>query len=578
MKYISNRRTYLTLEEAKLRDVLLAPQKRRLAEVWGEKYLDYEEIEATKKIKQGKWKLTDEDRDKVINEFFATDYKWVMDTLKGLPEEFVSAVKLCIAPENPKIEYGKDRIKKAFEGEFDIRKLSILQLSCFTNPIFCLISANETKADTKILRDENGRPIMGEDGKMQKVPKEKGEIVLSTNYGNMNTFIVSYNASFPEKKISDDLFTNSNFLNIINMVNDNSDIIDFDLFGNHDLYLLIEHNAVNIMNMSVSKFYKSCQELYFGGGHGTQYMRGLLMNVFDPNSVPAFLVFDTPYYGKAGYDTPIEKLSDFMPFCRRVIRSMEGFNCEDVDTKDPVLHFDQTYPDRMGQICQDMIEKYSHNFRTEGISQEYILAPDIDAVDWNSEVLGKPYMDTLSAKTKNRIGKNTKSIYLSRNNDWSNVIVSQNTVVKEIIIETNDIPSNFFDVKIQSEWIKFKYLTISDFTPFKNVLTDSIAFYQCNLNTDFISQLKEACPNVRKLSFGSVDASLKGLEVLESMEELELIYTITRNSKLEEYVGGIKSLKRLTLSGDLMKNPYNVEYITQLKKNGVTVEIKGLLL
>ena len=187
-------------------------------------------------------------------------------------------------------------------------------------------------------------------------------------------------------------------------------------------------------------------------------------------------------------------------------------------------------------------------------------------------------MDTLSAKTKNIIGKNTKSIYLSRNNDWSNVIVSQNTVVKEIIIETNDIPSNFFDVKIQSEWIKFKYLTISDFTPFKNVLTDSIAFYQCNLNTDFISQLKEACPNVRKLSFGSVDASLKGLEVLESMEELELIYTITRNSKLEEYVGGIKSLKRLTLSGDLMKNPYNVEYITQLKKNGVTVEIKGLLL
>jgi hypothetical protein len=578
MKYIRSRQTHLTLEEAKLRDVLLEPQKRRVAAVWGDKYLDYEEIEPTKKITQGKWKLSDEDRDKAINEFFATDYKWVMDSLNSLPDEFVTAAQKCLSPDNRTVEsWMLSRLKKAFNtSEFNIRRLSISQLSSFNFPIFALISASETKADSKIVRDEAGKPIKDEAGNMMREPKEVGEIVRSGNFGNINTFINSYNAAFPSKKISEDLFTNENFANIVNMVNDNPDVMDFDLFGNHDIYLMIEHNAVHIMNMSVSKFYKSCQELYFGGGHGTEYMINLLMNVFDPNTIPAFLVFDTPYYNVSQGGGEKEKLSDVLPLCRRLIRSIEGFDCEYDDKSEPVLFFDKCYPERMSDVAQDIIEKYSHNFRTEQGIRSYILAPDIDMSDADS--MSDPYMDHLSITKKQRIGRNTKCIYLSRNIDWRNVIITPNTVVKEIIVETTKLPSNFFEHNIKSDWVKFKYLKIDDFTPFKNLLTDSIAFYQCNLNSDFISQLKEACPNIKKLSLGSVDANIKNLSILENIEELELIYSLSRRDKIEEYIGGLNNLKKLTLSGDLTKNPSNVEYISRLRKSEVIVELKGLVI
>ncbi len=575
MKYLKGRKTYLTLEEAKLRDVLLEPQKKRIAEVWGERFLDYEEVEPTKKIKQGKWKLSNEDRDKVIDTFFGTDYKWVIDTLTTLPDEFVAASQKCLSCKTEGHTYDVSRVERAFLNvEFNIRKLSILQLSCFNYSIFSLINASETKADSKIIRDEKGKPIKDDAGNIQREPKEKGEIVLSGNLGNMNTFITSFNAAFPDKKVDPELFTNKNFANIINMVNDNSDIIDFDIFGNHDIYLMIEHNATHIMNMSVSKFYKSCQELYFGGGHGTEYMRGLLVNVFDPNTIPAFLVFDTPYYNISNHKGGKEKLSNVMPLCRRLIRSIEKFNCEEIDDSDPVLFFDRTYPERMEAVIEEVIEEYSNNIKTQKGINQYYLAPDIDM----SDDLNDPYMDNLTITRQQRIGKNTKALYLSRDIDWKNIIITPGATIKEIIIETTNIPSNFLDVKIKSEWVKFKYLKINDFSLFKNLLTDALSFYQCSLNKDFIKQLHEISPHLRRLSLGSVDVDIKDISIFENLEELELIYTLSRRDKIEEYISGLKNLKKLILSGDLSKNQYNTAYISQLRKNGVIVEMQGLIL
>ena len=50
MKWIKSRQNYLN--EAKLKDVIFPRQARQVRSQWGEKYLDYEEVEPTTKIKQ----------------------------------------------------------------------------------------------------------------------------------------------------------------------------------------------------------------------------------------------------------------------------------------------------------------------------------------------------------------------------------------------------------------------------------------------------------------------------------------------------------------------------------------------
>jgi hypothetical protein len=365
------------------------------------------------------------------------------------------------------------------------------------------------------------------------------------------------------------------------MIADNPDIIDFDLFGDHEMSLMIEHNAVNIMNMSVSKFYKSCQEMYFGGGHGEQYMRGLLVNVFDPNTVPAFLVFNTPYYNKTQDNESMQKLSDVLPLCRLLIRSLEPFG-EDDRTNKGKIYFDKTYPDRMKDVLWEMIQKYSKNRPSDDYIRKYPFAPDIEIKDY--EVMNKPYMDSLEITEGTRIGRNTKVLYLSNNYDWSKVIIDKDINVKELIIETPYIPKNFFEVNLKPDWVKFKYMKINNFSVFKNLITDSISLYQCSVNKDFLNEMHKLFPGLKKLALGNVEVSdFKDLLKFKNLEELELMYTLSAKYDLESLLQGEffrqpLNIKKLTISGDLLKNEKNKQYIDKLKKNGITVSVKGLIL
>ena len=72
MKWIKNRNKFIS-EEAKLRDVILPAQKDVVSRTWGEKFLEYEEIQATPNIKQGKWKLSEEDKIEVLAEVLNLD-------------------------------------------------------------------------------------------------------------------------------------------------------------------------------------------------------------------------------------------------------------------------------------------------------------------------------------------------------------------------------------------------------------------------------------------------------------------------------------------------------------------------
>ena len=198
MKWILSRSKFLN--EAKLRDVLNKPQTKRLKEVWGEKYLDYEEVEATDRIKQGRWKLSDEDKDIVINKFFKTDYAWVREKLASLPDKFSEVLSMSLSINYRDFNSDQiNRLKSGFEGkEFNIKKLQISQISCLNYPIFKSLNAGETKGDSIVVKDENGRPLRDENNNIIKKSKEPGEPSFSTNLVNLNTFITSYNNSYPE--------------------------------------------------------------------------------------------------------------------------------------------------------------------------------------------------------------------------------------------------------------------------------------------------------------------------------------------------------------------------------------------
>ena len=94
MKWLKDRNVFIN--EAKLRDVILPKQAEAVAQVWGAKYLDYEEITPTKKIQQGKWKLSEEDKYLVLNTFTNSDVNKIFSLLKELPDAFAEFVSFVI--------------------------------------------------------------------------------------------------------------------------------------------------------------------------------------------------------------------------------------------------------------------------------------------------------------------------------------------------------------------------------------------------------------------------------------------------------------------------------------------------
>ena len=91
MKWIKTRQQWLN--EAKIRDVILPRQAKEVASKWGEKFLDYEEVKPTEKIKQGNWKLEEEDKLKVLSAFFDCNMQNVTELFTNLPDRFNTVLK-----------------------------------------------------------------------------------------------------------------------------------------------------------------------------------------------------------------------------------------------------------------------------------------------------------------------------------------------------------------------------------------------------------------------------------------------------------------------------------------------------
>ena len=550
MKWILDRNQFLN--EAKLRDVIFSKQAKAVSETWGEKYLDYEEITPTDKIKQGKWKLSEEDKLNVLGKFFDCDMNIVLKTFTDLPDKLASVLSQSINTELTNDTTKYSRVLK----DFNVKKPSIDQIVAMYDNVFRKLNTTETMATEMIQKDENGRPVRGEDGQMMKTTKAAGDPIFTNNLISVSQFVDDYNRCFPDQKTDASLLRNNDIQSLRNLAKEDCNgrlKVDFEIF-NRDLYLAISHNPKDILNMSISKFYNSCQNLYDGG-----YRTQLLSNVFDPNSIPAFLTFETPIF----WDD--EKIAEQLPLSRMIVRNIETF-----DNNQTKIFYDRAYPDRMKNIFDEIVTKYSGNEDTaknQTGTTRYVYTPDIELDDTG---IKDPYMDKLDIKKMPYIGVNTKTLYLSRLTNWKDVKIAPNAKIKELVIETTDVPANFMDIKLDLDWVKFKYLTINNLSVFTNIKSDSIAFDKCKFNGSILKEIG----SVNKLQIIASDVKDLDLSSFEKLNELHLLYTLENGEELRKTLGDLK-VGKLVISGDLASSKEDKLFINSLRQKGVKVDVKG---
>jgi len=564
MKWIKTRNLFL---EAKLRDVILPRQAKAVTSKWGEKYLDYEEVTPTDKIVQGSWKLSEEDKNEVLGVFCQTNMVELFELFSSLPEQFGNVLNQSINVEL--FRENKDTYTRIFES-FDIRKPKLDQILAMFSSVFRKLSIPDTMATSVISKDANNRPIRDEQGNMIRTEKKAGDLIFSNNLININTFISDYNDlvdkctdanlegwSESDKIASSTLFSdNRNLSNFINFASTNENPqykLDFEIF-NKDIFLKITHNPQDILNMSISKFYSSCQHLYSGG-----YSGKVLGNVFDPNSIPAFLIFETPIFWED------EKISEHLPLSRMIIRNIETFD----GTGPKKLYFDRAYPDRMQNKIQEMVTKYSGNASNADRNDRYLYTPDIDFND----SLDAPYQDRLSLTTGRMIGKNIKTLYLSQIGNWTNVRVDPNAKIKELIIETTEIPESLLTINLTLDWIKFKFIEIHTLKDFDRIKTTNIAFDKCRLSNTVLQDINASNPGITKLQIVSCDnVGSFDFSDFKALEELQVIYTLDSVEDLKTIVP--ENLKKLVISGDLATKE-SKSILGELRSKGVKIEIVG---
>jgi hypothetical protein len=195
MKYIKDRQKFLN--EAKIRDLIFKRQANEVIKIWGEKFLDYEEVTPTDKIKQGKWKLSTEDKNMVLGQFFDCDMKKVTDLFSNIPDKFADVLSQSI-----NLDLIRDEKFKIIATNLNIKNPSIDQIAILFDSIFRKIAVSETMSTEIIQKGEDGRPLKDEGGNMIKVAKAKGELVFSNNLVNINTFVDDFNKCFPEDEVS----------------------------------------------------------------------------------------------------------------------------------------------------------------------------------------------------------------------------------------------------------------------------------------------------------------------------------------------------------------------------------------
>jgi hypothetical protein len=302
----------------------------------------------TENIIEGVWKLNEEDKNTAIKAIFGLE----TDELINILDRFEPSERFI------KI------LKESCGMDLNIKKPSIKDIRFIYSQNFRLLNINETKSNSKILRDENGKPVKDENDKFIYVEKEVGEPIFSNNKSNFNEFFNNYQEIYNEKMMNPYHF--KEFMDVYSVIIDINRKFDFEIFDNFDLELYISSKSEDILNMAISAFYNTCQSLYDGS-----FRNMLPINIFDKNSKISYLRFNTPFVDNRGNTIP------FTPFSRCIIRDIKG-----------ELYFDTVYPKlpTMKKFHHSLITKYTGMENTYKGSSYYYKP---------KHSLPGPYMDTL---------------------------------------------------------------------------------------------------------------------------------------------------------------------------------------
>ena len=225
-------------------------------------------------------------------------------------------------------------------------------------------------------------------------------------------------------------------------------------------------------------------------------------------------------------------------------------------------------------VFDELVPKYSGNqpIDEDESGLRYTFSPDVGE---DSDEIRDPYMDRLRLQRGKFIGVNTKTLYLNRIYDWKNMKISPKAKIKEVIIETTDIPENFLQIPMELEWVKFKFLKISTLTGFDKIKTDSVAFDKCKFDSNVLDDINSINPNIKKLQIVSCDLTGQlSFSQFENLKELHLIYTLDTLMDMKEAFSNLH-LEKLVISGDLINDKASKELIADIRKGGVKVEIVG---
>lgn len=560
MKWIKKRQHYLA--EAKIRDVLKPMQVSAVAKKWGKKYLDYEEIEPADDIKeiQDVWKLTPEQKYAVLNLFFGTDVRKAEAAFENLPTDFIRSVSAALnaAIEEDSWNYDSDirkKIEPMMADGIDFGNIGLEEIAVLTEPVLARIDVKTTVSDKAMLKDEEGLPVKGEDGNFVFEPKELGEMRFYSGIYNLNSFAQDYNKCAEKmgwEKV-DRSFASAEIGSIKNIMDTKVKGHEADLKVFHkDAYLSIKHNAQDILNISVSKFFSSCQDLY-GGSHSDK----LLANVFDPNSVPAFIYLDSPVYSSDG-----EVIADKLPLARFVIRLINAPG----DSRK--LLFDRVYPQRMDDGTNsgvyDLVEeiagiKRAYDAKT-GTPDDavYVFAPDISSED----SINAPYQDTIQrVERKMTIGRNCRYLNVSADSDWSDVIVRKDNRIEEMVISTPKVPQNLFDMDFNLKWLKIVNIDIKEMPDLSKFGTGDISLVDCRATMEDLRKGLEGV-ELKRLMLNRCDIEGINLDGMQ-LDELVLKTTVDAfDTKLSDVLGGAR-IKSLTISDDLLQDEDNVLFLRE---------------
>jgi len=251
----------------------------------------------------------------------------------------------------------------------------------------------------KVLYSKNFSLLQGKDNTDINNP------IFSNNKSNLFTFVKSFIKAFPQYQVKLDEFLNDRIFTGLRepIMNFDENVMDL---AKSKLYLYITDKPADILRMSVSNFYSSCQNLYSGA-----FNEQLLSNIFDENSKIAYLIFDSPYIDNQGNKHP------FTPIARTIIRV----------GNDNKIMFDVVYPQEMENQFYNIIENYT-NLKNEG--------EEDDSYPYKQIELPEPYMDKYRITSNIPLEKNKRALTLAK---FLNINVNQLTEITDDYFKYNNI-------------------------------------------------------------------------------------------------------------------------------------------